>query len=611
MIKRSFFLLDWYYFHTFNQNSEAMTKIILCLILSVLILTNCSNDNDTHEKLSEIERLLEKEKYELAMNNLSDINVKRLNEENKAYYDLLMTQANFCLDKQTDSDSLINESIRFYEENNNKILLAKAYYYKGITCYQRGNKSEGINLIKKAEHLAKGTSDLNFITKIYINLSFINIDTGNYQTGLSYAKKALQTARKANNKILVALSMNKINAAFNCMGKIDSCLVYSQKTIPYIKYLNKNDKLEVLTNISIGFVNKGLYDEAILYAKKSLEIKPNAHAYYIIGSIYFERGENRKAWQLLNDALTTNGLELKAEVLLWMADLKKEEGKYKEASELEERALVTKDSIKTKQQTEHMLSLQNNAERKAADEQAQNRLVIAISAVMVLAAAVMISMLAYNRRRRNATKRQIEDISRTTEQYRQKISELDKEKDKDKKEIEKLNKKIESLKERRMTILGHGRMLYDELEKGGKTITWKKDDYEAVIEYYRTIDPKTIESIERNYKKLTPYNIFLLIMINKGKTNDENMLTTGISYSALRTMKHRINKVKNEETVFDVSQFKCIVIANKIYTAKLLNSSSFTLRSSLKPFYLTQFFYGFANGINARNHHHALAGYFL
>ncbi len=547
MIKRSFFLLDWYYFHTFNQNSEAMTKIILCLILSVLILTNCSNDNDTHEKLSEIERLLEKEKYELAMNNLSNINVKRLNEENKAYYDLLMTQANFCLDKQTDSDSLINESIRFYEENNNKILLAKAYYYKGITCYQRGNKSEGINLIKKAEHLAKGTSDLNFITKIYINLSFINIDTGNYQTGLNYARRALQTAQKANNKILIALSMNKINAAFNCMGKIDSSLVYSQKTIPYIKYLNKNDKLEVLTNISIGFVNKGLYDEAILYAKKSLEIKPNAHAYYIIGSIYFERGENQKAWQLLNDALNTNGLELKAEVLLWMADLKKEEGKYKEASELEERALATKDSIKTKQQTEHMLSLQNNAERKAADAQAQNRLVIAISAVMVVAAAVMISMLAYNRRRRNATKRQIEDISRTTEQYRQKISELDKEKDKDKKEIEKLNKKIESLKERRMTILGHGRMLYDELEKGGKTITWKKDDYEAVIEYYRTIDPKTIESIERNYKKLTPYNIFLLIMINNGKTNDEIMQTTGISYSALRTMKHRINKVKNEE----------------------------------------------------------------
>lgn len=547
MIKRSFFLLDWYYFHTFNQNSEAMTKIILCLILSVLILTNCSNDNDTHEKLSEIERLLEKEKYELAMNNLSDINANRLNNENKAYYDLLMTQANFCLDKQTDSDSLINESIRFYEENNNKILLAKAYYHKGITCYQRGNKSEGINLIKKAEHLAKGTSDLNFITKIYINLSFINIDTGNYQTGLNYARRALQTAQKANNKILIALSMNKINAAFNCMGKIDSCLVYSQKTIPYIKYLNKNDKLEVLTNISIGFVNKGLYDEAILYAKKSLEIKPNAHAYYIIGSIYFERGENRKAWQLLNDALTTNGLELKAEVLLWMADLKKEEGKYKEASELEERALATKDSIKTKQQTEHMLSLQNNAERKAADAQAQNRLVIAISAVMVVAAAVMISMLAYNRRKRNATKRQIEDISRTTEQYRQKISELDKEKDKNEKEIEKLNKKIESLKERRMTILGHGRMLYDELEKGGKTITWKKDDYEAVIEYYRTIDPKTIESIEHNYKKLTPYNIFLLIMINNGKSNDEIMQTTGISYSALRTMKHRINKVKNEE----------------------------------------------------------------
>lgn len=69
--------------------------------------------------------------------------------------------------------------------------------------------------------------------------------------------------------------------------------------------------------------------------------------------------------------------------------------------------------------------------------------------------------------------------------------------------------------------------------------------------------------------------------------------------------------MKNKETVLDVSQFKCIVIANKIYTAKLLNSSFFTLHSSLKTFYLTQFFYGFANGINARNHHHALAGHFL
>lgn len=59
------------------------------------------------------------------MNSLSEINANRLNEENKAYYDLLMTQANFCLDKQTDSDSLINESIRFYDESDKNILLAK------------------------------------------------------------------------------------------------------------------------------------------------------------------------------------------------------------------------------------------------------------------------------------------------------------------------------------------------------------------------------------------------------------------------------------------------------------------------------------------------------
>ena len=42
-------------------------------------------------------------------------------------------------------------------------------------------------------------------------------------------KKALQTARKANNKILVALSMNKINLAFNRIEEVDSSIVYSKK----------------------------------------------------------------------------------------------------------------------------------------------------------------------------------------------------------------------------------------------------------------------------------------------------------------------------------------------------------------------------------------------
>lgn len=65
-----------------------------------------------------------------------------------------------------------------------------------------GQQKRRHKLNKKAEHLAKGTSDLNFITKIYINLSFINIDTGNYQTGLSYAKRLFKQPEKLTTKFL-------------------------------------------------------------------------------------------------------------------------------------------------------------------------------------------------------------------------------------------------------------------------------------------------------------------------------------------------------------------------------------------------------------------------
>lgn len=47
--------------------------------------------------------------------------------------------------------------------------------------------------------------------------------------------------------------------------------------------------------------------------------------------------------------------------------------------------------------------------------------------------------------------------------------------------------------------------------------------------------------------------------------------------------------MKNKETVLDVSQFNGFTLY-LLAIAKLLNSSFFTLSSSLKPFYLTQFF---------------------
>lgn len=58
-----------------------------------------------------------------------------------------------------------------------------------------------------------------------------------------------------------------------------------------------------------------------------------------------------------------------------------------------------------------------------------------------------------------------------------------------------------TLREKRAEILGHGRKCYEEVAGGGTTAKWKKYDFEAVVEYCRTLRPETVENIEKGYRR--------------------------------------------------------------------------------------------------------------
>lgn len=59
------------------------------------------------------------------------------------------------------------------------------------------------------------------------------------------------------------------------------------------------------------------------YAKMSLSIKPTSYAYYILGSIYIEQGKESEAFELWNRAMSKGSPIVRAEVMSWMADVKK------------------------------------------------------------------------------------------------------------------------------------------------------------------------------------------------------------------------------------------------------------------------------------------------
>lgn len=69
---------------------------------------------------------------------------------------------------------------------------------------------------------------------------------------------------------------------------------------------------------------------------------------------------------------------------------------------------------------------------------------------------------------------------------------------------------------------------------------WKKEDFEAAIEYCRTMMPETVNGIENSHKRLTPYNVFFLLLPHIGIADDDIPHAMNMTKGAVRTMKYRL-----------------------------------------------------------------------
>lgn len=91
-------------------------------------------------------------------------------EENLAYYALLLTQAQFRCNGNCSGDSLINFALDYYSDNHNKEHYTRSLIYKGSYYEERDNPVEAIKWYKQAEDNADTTD--------YRNLAQINMRMG-------------------------------------------------------------------------------------------------------------------------------------------------------------------------------------------------------------------------------------------------------------------------------------------------------------------------------------------------------------------------------------------------------------------------------------------------
>lgn len=539
--------------NNFEHLKSHNMKHILTIIFLIVIIAACQRHGNVYDRLVNADSLIDKNKDSAAIRQLLTINKSDLKtDEERAYYGLLHDMATYRFMFPVESDSGITYSVAYYRKTANKYNLARALYYKGMISFRNNNINVALTCLKEAEHLALKVNDAKLLSRVYANLGAINTTIGNQNTALHYEKKALALAEKRKDWALTCLILDKIGNICTSLNMLDSGAYYTEKSIPLVKYLRDEEKVDVLTDISAEFSNQGKLGKAEKYAKMSLSIKPTPYAYYILGSIYIEQGKESEAFELWNRAMSKGSPIVRAEVMSCMADVKKEQGEYREAAELIAKSKAMKDSIEQSKNTENMLSLQNEIDKAEAARQADMKLNTAAAATTVAVAALAL-MLVVHRRKINRNKKRLGEIERLTDRYRKEIDELSLSKDENERKIGSLSRKIGTLRERRATIIGRGQRRYEEIVGGGNTAGWNKADFEAAVEYGRTLMPDAMDAIENSYRQLTPYNTFFLMLSLAGLTDSDIQRAMNMTVGAVRTMRYRLRQRRQSTSANKVS----------------------------------------------------------
>lgn len=523
-----------------------MTKKLLFIIITVFIILNCKNESQTFKLLSLTDSLLQKNENDSALHVLEKINIDDIKDSSEiAYYNLLHTQTLHRLYIPITSDSAINISVRYYENTADKEKTARAYYYKGVLSYSLKKVEEATYYFKRGKYIAAENGNKIWMHHFEEYLAFINRNAGNYKTALNHSYEALKLSSGLKRVDFMAEDLTILSTILCEMDDEKRMEYYLKETLKYIHYAPKQIQPELYTNIGIYFFNKNNFIKAKEYINKSLSTNPTPTAYYVLGSILQQQGREAEAWTLWRKALDTEDIALKAEVMQWMADFKKDRGEYKEATLLTDSISILKDSLKNMQKAETVMHIQKNIELNENDHQAYIRTRIIIGTAVILVIAFVLFVI-YQARKISRTKNIIAENRRMMEKYTAELEKMTKSNKTNEREINRMKKKIEELRDRNSKILGHGQKLWSEIADGGNTTLWHKADYEAVVEFMRTKRPDVMDDIEKQYNKLTASATLYILLTVDGWTEDNIQKTMNMSPGALRTMRYRI---KRQESV--------------------------------------------------------------
>jgi len=465
----------------------------------------------------------------------------------------------------------LDQATKYYTSRDDSRMMAWCYMLQGaynMAIDESGARS--IDMLKKAEDLSREGEDLLLNYAVSQQLFNINATIGNFDKAIKYARHMERYSRMMGDSARILVSIHYQNVSFGYMAGesnnkaySDSAYAASRRSIPYIGNI-KSHRLSVmlpyiLNNIGFAMMSHGEQDSAMVYFEMARNERPVPATTMVFAGLADSRNDHaaadslyRLAIEQCDTAPNIKHPQANLPALNRYYQFQTKHGRYEEACNILERIISVKDSLENAHQVFLVNELQTKYDQEVKLRNIDKRLYQS-SAVVVLLAIIVAALVMYLRFRSIRQKAERLKMQGLLSAMQRQVLELEASGQDESKKIDLLKERIRQMETDTVQSIHQGKALYDHINDGGNTSTWHRDDFENFIEYYKLLDLPFIVQIEENYAKLSPKNMFFLILSNMGKSNEEMQSILGIGASTVRTIRSRINKqlINSNETAKD------------------------------------------------------------
>ena len=211
------------------------------LIALVVLFAECSQKSPDKTALMQIDSLLLKNDYTEALKEISTIDPASLDEEGRALYALLLTEAKYKNYDPITSDSLISQAVRYYRGSNDREKATRSLLYQGCVYEVLGDPEKAVDCYHEAEDLSlnNDTNSLAY-SKLRLGVLYQNQVIGSNTIALQKYKEALPLYQALGDKHYELICLSSIAGIYrNIEEKHDSAVFYLNDAIDLAKSLNE------------------------------------------------------------------------------------------------------------------------------------------------------------------------------------------------------------------------------------------------------------------------------------------------------------------------------------------------------------------------------------